>query len=134
MELERSTLQCIIQILKCHRNTCYASITGGDDIKPISATINVAVVKIADHYNPNCTVFELLEYVLTELAIYTDHQYFAAEYFVKMHGGRTVFSRPGGKWYIQNPANSEDDLADQWNSDSRIPEKLMWPNEISLVP
>lgn len=124
MELERSALQRVIQILKCHRNTYYASITGGDDIKPISAIINVAAAKIADHYNPNCTVFELLEHVLTELAIYADHQHLTTEYFAKIHGNRTVFSRPGGKWYIQNPANSEDNLADQWNSDSRIPEKF----------
>ena len=34
------------------------------------------------------------------------------------------FSRPAGKWYIENPANPEDNLADQWNIDARIPTKF----------
>ena len=38
-----------------------------------------------------------------------------------MYGSRTVFSRPDGKWYISNPANPEDNLADKWNQDGRIP-------------
>lgn len=29
-----------------------------------------------------------------------------------------------GKWYIENPANPEDNLADQWNIDARIPIKF----------
>ena len=32
-----------------------------------------------------------------------------------------VFSRPDGKWYISNPANPEDNLADKWNQNERIP-------------
>jgi len=27
----------------------------------------------------------------------------------------------GGKWTIENPANPEDNLADKWNKDARIP-------------
>lgn len=118
--LERSALQRVIQILKCHRNNYYASLEDGDKIKPISAIINVAVTKIAEHCNPDYSVFELLNYVLSELAIYGEHQRITEKDFTQRYGFRTVFSRPAGKWYIENPANPEDNLADQWNNDDRI--------------
>lgn len=122
--LERSALQRVIQILKCHRNNYYASIANGDEIKPISAIINTIVTRIAEHYNPDCTVFDLLSYVLTELSIYAEHQRITEKAFAQMYGARTVLSRPEGKWYIENPANPEDNLADQWNNDSRIPDRF----------
>lgn len=123
-ELERSALQRVIQILKCHRNNYYASLKDGYTIKPISAIINVAAAKIAEHYTPDCTVFELLNFVLSELAIYGEHQRITEKDFTQRYGVRTVFSRPAGKWYIENPANPEDNLADQWNNDARIPNKF----------
>ena len=123
-ELERSALQRVIQILKSHRNNYYASLKDGDEIKPISAIINVAVTKIAEHFNPDCTVFELLNYVFSELVIYGEHQHITEKDFSQRYGVRTVFSRPAGKWYIENPANPEDNLADQWNMDARIPTKF----------
>lgn len=119
--LERSALQRVIQILKCHRNNYYASLEDGDSIKPISAIINVAVTEIAEHFDPDCTVFELLNHVFSELAIYGEHQHITEKDFSQRYGVRTVFSRPAGKWYIENPANPEDNLADQWNIDARIP-------------
>lgn len=42
--------------------------------------------------------------------------------FAQAYGARTVFSRLDGKWYISNPANPEDNLANKWNEDSRIPQ------------
>lgn len=123
-ELERSALQRVIQILKCHRNNYYASLKDGDEIKPISAIISVTVTKISEHFDPGCTVFELLNYVFSELAIYGEHQHITQKDFSQRYGVRTVFSRPAGKWYIENPANPEDNLADQWNIDARIPSKF----------
>lgn len=123
-ELERSVLQRVIQILKCHRNNYYASLKDGDEIKPISAIITVAVTRIAEHFNPDCTVFELLNYVLSELAIYGEHQHITEKDFSQRYGVRTVFLRPAGKWYIENPANPEDNLADQWNIDARVSSKF----------
>ena len=95
-----------------------------EEIPPISAIINVAVTKIAEHFNPDCTVFELLNYVFSELAIYGEHQHITEKDFSQRYGVRTVFLRPAGKWYIENPANPEDNLADQWNIDARIPTKF----------
>ncbi len=123
-ELHRSALQRVIQILKCHRNNYYATIADGDDIKPISAILTVAAAMIAEQYNPNCTVFELLKHVLSELSIYSEYQHITEKDFAQRFGSRVVFSRPSGKWYIDNPANPDDNLADQWNNDDRIPVKF----------
>jgi hypothetical protein len=123
-ELERSALQRVIQILKCHRNKYYASIEDGTEIKPISAIINVVVAQIAKKFKYDCSIFELLKYVLSEFSIYGEYQRIAENEFVQKYDGRKVISRPEGKWYIENPANPEDNLADQWNSDARIPNKF----------
>lgn len=132
-DLVHSALQRVIQILKYHRNRYYATLSFGDDVKPISAILNVIAAKIAEHYNPNCTVFELLEHVLSELTIYSEYQQTTAAAFSKKHGDRTVFSRPAGKWTIQNPANPDDNLADRWNLDDRIPTYFFrWVNSAQL--
>lgn len=120
--MERSALQRVIQILKYHRDIYYSKIKDGDDIKPISALINVVVAQISSQHDPNCSVFELLEFVLRELSIYAQQQRLTLKEFAKAYGSRTVLSRPDGKWYISNPADPEDNLADKWNQDSRIPE------------
>lgn len=120
--LERSALQRVIQILKYHRDVYYAKVRDGDDIKPISAIINAVVAQIASQHTPDCSVFELLEFVLNELSIYAKQQQLTLKEFAQAYGARTVFSRQDGKWYISNPANPEDNLANKWNEDSRIPQ------------
>ena len=120
-ELDRSALQRVIQILKYHRDVFYAKIDDGDEIKPISAIINVVTTKIASRHNPNCSVFELLEYVLNELNIYSQQQILSFKDFTRIYSNYTVFSCLDGKWYISNPANPEDNLADKWNQNERIP-------------
>lgn len=114
-ELDRSALQRVIQILKCHRNVYYAKLKNGDELKPISAIINVVTTQIASQHDSNCSVFELLEYVLNVLNMY------AQQDKAQIQGSYTIFSQSDGKWYISNPANPEDNLADKWNQDSRIP-------------
>lgn len=120
-DLERSALQRVIQILKYHRDVYYAKFDDGDDIKPISAIINTVVARIATQFTPSCSVFELLEYVLGEFDIYAHQQKLTTKDFALQYGDRSVFSRPNGKWYISNPANPEDNLADKWNTNSKIP-------------
>ena len=121
-ELERSALQRVIQILKHHGDVYYAHFEDGDDIKPISAILNAVVAQISSKYTPECSVFELLEFVLNEFSIYSLQQKLTFKEFAQKYGERTVFSRQDGKWYISNPANPEDNLADKWNSNSKIPE------------
>ncbi len=120
-ELERSALQRVIQLLKYHRDVYYAKLKDGDDLKPISAIINAVVAQIASQHTPDCSVFELLEFVLNEFNIYAQQEKLTFKEFSQVYGNRTVFSRPDGKWYISNPANPEDNLADKWNQDGRIP-------------
>ena len=120
-ELDRSALQRVIQILKHHRDVYYAKFEDGDELKPISAIINVVTTQIASQYNPNCSVFELLEYVLGELNIYAQQEKLTFKEFAQIYSNRTVFSRSDGKWRIENPANPEDNLANKWNQDNRIP-------------
>ncbi|WP_251353849.1 nucleotidyltransferase [Hominisplanchenecus murintestinalis] len=122
--LERSALQRVIQILKSHRNNYYAKLKDGKEIKPISAIITVAVAEIAENYHADCTVFELLDYALSELSIYAEHQRITESDFQRKYGNRNVFSHEEGKWYIENPANPRDNLADQWNVDARIPNRF----------
>jgi hypothetical protein len=119
--LERSALQRVIQILKYHRDVYYSMLDDGDDIKPISAIINTVVTRISTQFSPSSSVFELLEYVLGELEIYAQQQNLTINDFTQIYGTRSVFSRTDGKWYISNPANPEDNLADKWNINSRIP-------------
>lgn len=120
--LERSALQRVIQILKYHRDIYFSKVRDGDKIKPISAIINVVVAKISSQHAPTYNVFDLLEFVLNELGIYAHQQRLTSKDFAAVYGNRNVFSRTDGKWYISNPANPEDNLADKWNQDDRIPE------------
>lgn len=120
-ELNRSSLQRVIQILKYHRNAYYAKVNDGDYLKPNSAIINVAVARIASRYKYDCSVFELLEHVLKELDIYSSLGNYSHKDSNHLHEN-LVMSRQDGKWYIPNPANPEDNLADRWNEDKRIPE------------
>jgi len=119
--LERSALQRVIQILKYHRDVYYAKLADGDDIKPISAIINTVVARISAQVDPSYSVFELLDHVLKELEIYAKQQSLTTKEFTQLYESRSVFSRTDGKWYIANPANPEDNLADQWNINAKIP-------------
>lgn len=116
-ELERSALQRVIQILKYHRNVYFAQ---RKDLKPNSAIINTVVARISERVDSSYSVFMLLEYVLEELEIYAKQQTLTMKEFETQYESRAVFSRPDGKWYIPNPANPKDNLADQWNVDARL--------------
>lgn len=123
-ELERSSLQRVIQILKYHRDVHYSNIYDGNNIKPISAIINTLVTEIARTTNPNLDVFELLEYVLKELTIYSHRQELSVDEFKKHYGARNIIVKENGMWIITNPANPKDNLADKWNSNSDIPRRF----------
>ncbi|WP_368293579.1 nucleotidyltransferase [Dehalobacter sp. TBBPA1] len=120
-ELERSTMQRIIQILKYHRDMYYSKFDNGDDIKPISAIINTIVARISSSVSASISVFDLLNYVLGEFATYAQYQTITEERFAERYQGKNVIGRKNGKWTIENPANPEDNLADQWNQDASIP-------------
>lgn len=120
--VDRSAMQRVIQLLKYHRDSYYSHIKDGADLKPISAIINTLVAYISKTYDPHASVFELLEYVLNELSIYAEHQTKSPTTFAQIYGDRSVITHTDCKWKIANPANPEDNLADSWNQNSKIPE------------
>lgn len=126
--LDRSAMQRVIQILKYHRDMYYSKVNNGDNIKPISAIISTIVAHISSSApSTNMSVFDLLNHVLNEFAIYADHQHLTEEKFAENHHDKNVIDRKNGKWTIENPANPEDNLADQWNQNSDIPKYFfMW--------
>lgn len=127
IEMERSSMQRVIQILKYHRNVYYSNVHNGDELKPISAIINTVVAEISKSANPNWSVFELLQYVLNEFSVYAQHQQLSRSEFVQKFGERKVFTRENGKWKIENPANPKDNLANKWNLNPEIPRRFfLW--------
>lgn len=130
-ELERTSMQRVIQILKYHRDVYYSNISNGDELKPISAIINTVVAELAKSANPYWSVFELLHYVVNELAIYAQHQNLSSNDFTSKYGDRKVFTRFNGTWKIENPANPNDNLADKWNTNPEIPRRFfLWANAV----
>jgi hypothetical protein len=119
-ELDRSALQRVIQILKYHRDMYYVKLKNGENIKPISAILSTIVARISSSVSANISVFDLLHYVLNEFSTYAEHQILTEESFVERYQGKNVIEKKGGKWIIVNPANPEDNLADQWNQDASI--------------
>lgn len=119
--LERSALQRVIQLLKYHRDVYYGKRKDGEELKPISAIINTLVADIAQNANPNFGTFELLSFVLNELAIYAEHTKISPSLFNQKYGNRIAITHENGTWEIQNPADPKDNLANKWNEDARIP-------------
>lgn len=122
--LVKTPLQRVIQIFKYHRDIYYLQIKNGNEIKPISAILNVIVTDIAKYYNKNCTVFELLEHILSELDIYSNYLFTSDVEFRRKFDNRSVISKSSGKWLVKNPANPEDNLADKWNENEDIPNRF----------
>lgn len=119
VELERSAMQRVVQILKYHRDIYYSHQPSGDDNKPISAIIGTLVVDISKTANPSSSVFDLLEFVLRESEVYSKRQVLSENDFIAQYGNtRTIISRRDNKWYIMNPANPEDNFADQWDNNT----------------
>lgn len=120
-DLYRSSMQRVIQILKYHRDVYYSRVKDGDDLKPISAIINTVVARIASKAAPTLSPIELLDYVLKEFSIYAKQMNQTEQSFKQMYSDKLAIQKRNNKWIIENPANPEDNLADKWNLDSRIP-------------
>lgn len=130
--LERSSMQRVIQILKYHKSVYYSKRPDGDQLEPISAIINTIVAKISDHAPSNFDTFDLLQYVLSEIATYSQHQILTEKRFSELYGLKEVIQRKGGQWIIANPANPKDNLADAWNHNDKIaPTFFRWAQTVT---
>lgn len=117
-ELERTSLQRVIQILKYHRNVFYSKCKDGDEHKPISAIINTVATQIAKFANPTMSVYELLNFVTDELYTYSLQLKMHEALFAQKYGNKTVISKKKEEWVIENPANPGDNLADSWTNET----------------
>jgi len=120
IDLERSPVQRVIQILKYHRNVYYGKLFEGKALKPISAIIGTLVAQVAEKHSPTMGTFDLLQCVLSELRTYSELLTSNQTVFKRAHPGKTLLTREGQNWVLRNPANPEDNLTDSWNGNPRI--------------
>lgn len=120
LELERSTLQRVIQILKRHRDVYFSKKRDGNILKPNSAIITTVVASIALSASVYLGVIDLLKYVLAEFDIYSKQQILNETEFSNAYKNRNKVKRTDGNWVIENPVNPEDNLADSWNDNPTI--------------
>lgn len=109
----KTPLQRVIQLLKAHNNE-YFNKPRIKDYKVKSVIIATLVTTIADSAPSHYDTFELLKYVLDELSVYTrlNENYVL---FRSTHPNNTIIQYDGKRWYIANPSNPDDNLADSWN-------------------
>lgn len=117
--LERSSLQRVIQILKHHRDVYFCRIKK-ENLKPTSAIITTICAEIACSLNPTMDVFELLQAIADDFEIYSYNQILQEEEFSRQYLNKNIIRKHKGIWYIMNPVNPSDNLADSWNDN---PEK-----------
>ena len=118
-DLERSSLQRVIQILKYHRNVYYSKLSNGDKFKPIAAIIGTLVCNIAQTTNVGLPVFDLLTLVLDKLYIYSRQRVLTEDKFAQQYVTEPIYLRKiKDKWVIPNPANPDDNLADNWTDET----------------
>ena len=115
--LERSALQRVIQILKRHRDIYYTRANCWS-LRPISAIITTISSQIAQNAPTNFNVFELLEYVASELYIYASLLEKDQLAFEQANQQRTFIKKSASKWYINNPVNPNDNYADSWDNNT----------------
>ena len=70
-------------------------------------------------------VFELLQYVIEEMGIYAEQQTLDEMCFAAKYNNRSLILKKGESWVICNPANPEDNLANQW-TDITAKTFFMW--------
>lgn len=124
VELERSQLQRVIQILKRHRDYYYIKLKDGDKLKPISAIISTFVAEIAKSQPANISIYELLALVLAEYKIYSNRQLDITNSFEQRFPDKNLIQKEGEKWIMDNPANPDDNLLDAWNTNTLIPKQF----------
>lgn len=130
-DLERSALQRVIQILKYHRDVYFSNLKRSDSakLKPGSFIITTLVAEISNSAAQDLEVFELLEYVLNELSIYSNRLKLSNYEFIRTYGERSLISKNNGKWCVPNPLNPRENLAESWNINNDIPKYFFfWIN------
>lgn len=121
LEMNRSSVQRAIQLLKYHRDIYYLK---ASDLKPISALITYMVADVASSLIPSTDTFTLLEAVLYQLTLCEQQLHMGQLQFESTVTPAPLIAYKNHKWLVINPANPEDNLADKWNTNSAIPAKF----------
>lgn len=115
-ELDRTSMQRVIQIMKHHRNVYYSNLKNGKNLKPISAILTTLIAHISAQAPSSYGAYELLELVLSELKTYGEYQTIFRESFEQKYPlKKIIYKDENDEWHIDNPANPQDNLADSWN-------------------
>ena len=116
-ELDRTSLQRVIQILKRHRDIYYTNINKWS-LRPISAIITTLAAKISSHASPYSSLYDLLVYVVEDLSKYS--QIFESKPLGYYTDGeaRSYIQKTASKWRIANPVDPEDNYADSWTEET----------------
>jgi len=115
--LDRSALQRIIQILKRHRDVYYSRIIKWDD-RPISAILTTLAAKIASNAPKTLSIYELLEYVVKELKVYSELLDVDQDIFESKYANRKYIKRNKEEWTIRNPVNFNDVYTENWTKNT----------------
>lgn len=115
-EMERSSLQRVIQLLKRHRDVYFSKV--GEKNKPISVIITTLVAQIASETSSELDFYSLIEHVVRELQIYSKQQTLNEARFAASYQGKVRIKHSLKGWVIENPVNSSENLAETWNEDS----------------
>jgi hypothetical protein len=102
----RTPLQRSVQILKRHRDIHFAN----RDDKPISIIVTTLAAR---SYGNEADLYDALASIVTAMT--------ADEYL----------RHPSGYYYIPNPTNLEENFAEKWNEDDRLPQAfLAWLTQL----
>lgn len=130
-ELDRSSLQRVIQLLKRHRDVYFSKLNNGDSLKPISAIITTLCAEIAKTAPYNLDVYDLLQFIVKEFEIYSKNQIMNEAEFKSYYSNKTTIEKKQGKWQIINPVNPNDNLADGWNNNPNLAKAFFsWINQV----
>ena len=115
-QLERSSLQRVVQILKRHRDIYYTRANRWNK-KPISAIITTLVAQISRNAPSNISVYELLQLVTTEMYTYSALLNEEQSVFESKNFTRIFVRKDGAKWSIRNPINPNDNYTEDWQKE-----------------
>lgn len=131
-ELERSSLQRVVQILKRHRDIYFTKINRIED-KPISAIITTLVGKIGENVEPSLEVFDLLQYVVNEIYKYSKLLKLNQQQFSNLYENSYFVNKDNNRWTILNPVNPLDNLTDSWNDNPEKAKRFFeWVKQIKI--
>lgn len=118
IQLVKTPMQRVIQLLKRHRDVYFSGKKSEDD-KPISIIITTLAAEIVDTLNLQQLGFvDLLAEVtraLIEVERLIDNKLYTSYQI------RSLIYRKESEWWIPNPVNINENFADKWNDNINIP-------------